>query len=69
MLIQQKPNVEKSLKLLVNDDLKKICKAYGTAVSGTKPVLQKRCIDGEYQPFQHRAWERSGSAAWGSARD
>lgn len=50
-LIQQKPNVEARLKNLFNEDLKKICKAYGTAVSGTKVVLQKRCLDGKYQPL------------------
>lgn len=44
VLAQQKPNVEARIKVLINDDLKRICKAYGVAVSGTKVVLQKRCI-------------------------
>lgn len=47
ILAQQKPNVEARIKVLINDDLKRICKAYGVAVSGTKVVLQKRCLTGE----------------------
>nr|POE76190.1 e3 sumo-protein ligase pli1 [Quercus suber] len=45
VLAQQKVGVEARIKLLVNPDLKEICKAYGYPVSGTKAVLQKRCID------------------------
>ncbi|KAM0719224.1 hypothetical protein Q7P37_005129 [Cladosporium fusiforme] len=44
LLAQQRPSVEARIKVLINDDLKKICKAYGQPVSGTKIVLQKRCI-------------------------
>lgn len=47
ILAQQRPNVEARIKVLINDDLKKICKAYSQPVSGTKIVLQKRCIAGE----------------------
>lgn len=47
MLVQQKGSVEARVKTLVNSDLKEICKAYNYAVSGTKAVLQKRCIDSE----------------------
>lgn len=47
LLAQQKPNVEARIKSLINADLKEICKAYGAAVSGTKIILQKRCIQGE----------------------
>lgn len=47
LLAQQRPNVEARIKSLLNADLKEICKAYGAAVSGTKIVLQKRCIQGE----------------------
>jgi len=47
LLAQQRPSVEARIKSLLNADLKEICKAYGAAVSGTKVVLQKRCIQGE----------------------
>lgn len=47
LLAQQKHSVEARIKGLLNADLKEICKAYGAAVSGTKVVLQKRCIQGE----------------------
>lgn len=47
LLAQQRPSVEARIKSLLNADLKEICKAYGSAVSGTKVVLQKRCIQGE----------------------
>lgn len=47
MLAQQRYSVEARIKSLLNADLKEICKAYGAAVSGTKVVLQKRCIQGE----------------------
>jgi hypothetical protein len=40
-------NEEHRIKSLLNADLKEICKAYGAAVSGTKVILQKRCIQGE----------------------
>jgi len=43
-IAQQRPNVESRIKGLVNNDLKEICKAYGFPVSGTKAVLQRRCI-------------------------
>lgn len=46
-LQQQKGSVETRIKLLVNNDLKEICKAYNYQVSGTKAVLQKRCIESE----------------------
>lgn len=72
ILAQQKPNVEARIKVLINDDLKRICKAYGVAVSGTKVVLQKRCITGEWTteddktrpPRAGVGAERSG--VWGS---
>ncbi|EME43250.1 hypothetical protein DOTSEDRAFT_45227 [Dothistroma septosporum NZE10] len=44
-LQQQKGSVETRIKLLINSDLKEICKAYNYQVSGTKAVLQKRCIE------------------------
>jgi uncharacterized 2Fe-2S/4Fe-4S cluster protein (DUF4445 family) len=47
LLAQQKHSVEARIKGLLNADLKEICKAYGAAVSGTKVILQKRCIQGE----------------------
>jgi hypothetical protein len=47
LLAQQRPSVEARIKSLLNADLKEICKAYGAAVSGTKVILQKRCIQGE----------------------
>ena len=43
----QKPQLEHRIKQVVNNDLKEICKAYGYQVSGTKPVLQKRCLESE----------------------
>ncbi|KAK5112675.1 hypothetical protein LTR85_011186 [Meristemomyces frigidus] len=45
LMLQQRPSVEGKIKQLINNDLKEICKAYGQAVSGTKSVLQKRCMD------------------------
>lgn len=68
LLAQQRPNVEARIKSLLNADLKEICKAYGAAVSGTKIVLQKRCIQGECNKHSD-AWERSGAGLWGSVRD
>lgn len=65
LLAQQRPNVEARIKSLLNADLKEICKAYGAAVSGTKIVLQKRCIQGEFNKYIG-AWERSGAGLWGS---
>lgn len=47
MLQQQRPHVETRIKGLVNDNLKEICRAYNVAVSGTKAVLQNRCIQGK----------------------
>ncbi|QIW98430.1 hypothetical protein AMS68_003948 [Peltaster fructicola] len=44
LLVQQSPMVSARIKLLVNNDLKTICRAYGQAVSGTKVNLQARCI-------------------------
>jgi E3 SUMO-protein ligase PIAS1 len=41
----QKGSLETRIKTLVNNDLKEICKAYEYQVSGTKAVLQKRCIE------------------------
>jgi E3 SUMO-protein ligase PIAS1 len=46
-LQQQKYALENRIRTLVNDDLKSICRAYGYQVSGTKIVLQKRCLEGE----------------------
>lgn len=46
-LQRQKGNVETAIKTVVNNDLKEICKAYNYQVSGTKAVLQKRCIESE----------------------
>lgn len=47
ILQQQKPHVETRIKGLVNDNLKDICRAYGMGVTGTKAVLQTRCIKSE----------------------
>ena len=44
MLEQQKANVATSLKRLINQDLKEICRNYGKAVSGNKADLQQRCL-------------------------
>ena len=44
VLAQQRPLLETRIKGLVNNDLKEICKAYGSPVSGTKALLQGRCI-------------------------
>ena len=68
MLAQQRPSVEARIKSLLNADLKEICKAYGAAVSGTKVVLQKRCIQGECWQCCASIWERCGAELWGSAR-
>jgi hypothetical protein len=59
--------VEARIKSLLNADLKEICKAYGAAVSGTKVVLQKRCIQGECRQCCSYVWERCGAGLWGSA--
>ena len=48
MLLQSKANLEARIKTLINSDLKEICKAYGYQVSGTKAVLQKRCLESEF---------------------
>lgn len=44
-LQQQKGKCEAAIKNCINSDLKEICKAYGYQVSGTKAVLQKRCLE------------------------
>lgn len=44
-LIQQRSAVEARIKLLINNDLKEICKNYSYPVSGTKAVLQGRCME------------------------
>ena len=54
-LQQQKGSVETRIKLLVNNDLKEICKAYNYQVSGTKAVLQKRCIESEVDTGRQQA--------------
>ena len=48
VLQQQRPHVETRIKGLVNENLKEICRAYGQGVTGTKAVLQGRCISGEW---------------------
>jgi hypothetical protein len=58
LLAQQKHSVEARIKGLLNADLKEICKAYGAAVSGTKVILQKRCIQGEWTAA---IWVQSGA--------
>jgi hypothetical protein len=63
LLAQQRPSVEARIKSLLNADLKEICKAYGAAVSGTKVVLQKRCIQGECQQHRLCVWERSAAGS------
>lgn len=60
--------MEARIKSLLNADLKEICKAYGAAVSGTKVVLQKRCIQGECWQCCSCIGERCGAGLWGSAR-
>lgn len=55
--------MEARIKSLLNADLKEICKAYGAAVSGTKVVLQKRCIQGECQQQLLCVWERSAAGS------
>ena len=47
-MANQRASVEGKVRLLVNADLKEICKAHGLQVSGTKVVLQRRCLEGEY---------------------
>jgi hypothetical protein len=44
---QQKGLLESRIRGLVNDDLKQLCRAYGYQVSGTKIVLQRRCLEGK----------------------
>ena len=53
VLQQQKTFIEAKIKGLVNQDLKEICKAYDYQVSGTKAVLQKRCLESE--PYTYTA--------------
>lgn len=48
MLVQQRSVLETKIKTLVNNDLKEICKMWNHPVSGTKVILQKRCIDSEW---------------------
>lgn len=52
-LQRQRGNLEANIKTLVNNDLKEICKAYNYQVSGTKAVLQKRCIESESLSHAH----------------
>ena len=47
ILQQQRIVVENKIRSLVNNDLKEICKAYEYQVSGTKAVLQGRCLESE----------------------
>lgn len=44
-LQQQRGRCEAAIKNCINNDLKEICKAYNYQVSGTKAVLQKRCLE------------------------
>ncbi|KAI7520023.1 hypothetical protein KC319_g7073, partial [Hortaea werneckii] len=44
-MLQQKPALEAKIKTLVNSDLKEICRAYNQNVSGTKALLQGRCLE------------------------
>jgi len=60
LLAQQKHSVEARIKGLLNADLKEICKAYGAAVSGTKVILQKRCIQGEWMAMRARSGAEPG---------
>jgi hypothetical protein len=53
-LLQQKASLETRIKLLVNNDLKEICREYHYQVSGTKATLQKRVIEGEIFVFHVR---------------
>lgn len=46
-LNRQKPALEGRIRLLVNNDLKEICKANNQQVSGTKVILQRRVLGGE----------------------
>lgn len=66
IMSQQRPNVESRIKGLVNQDLKEICKAYNFPVSGTKAVLQRRCITSEFKIYAVFAlWEVRGGALEG----
>ena len=47
LLVQQKAGLEGRVRLLINENLKKICKFYKCPTSGTKVILQKRCTEGE----------------------
>lgn len=47
LLLSQKQSVEARIKILVNQDLREICKHYNKPVSGTKVVLQARCQESE----------------------
>lgn len=58
LLAQQKANVEARIRSLVNNDLKEICKTYGAQVSGTKAVLQSRCLHGEFTHLWRIWWRR-----------
>lgn len=57
---QQRAGLETRIKSLVNNDLKEICKAYNYQVSGTKAVLQKRCIESEPYSTHLRSLHRVG---------
>lgn len=49
-LQQQKGSLETRIKLLINNDLKTICREFDYQVSGTKATLQQRVIEGEDIP-------------------
>jgi E3 SUMO-protein ligase PIAS1 len=63
-LQQQKGSLETRIKLLVNVDLKDICRHYNYQVSGTKAVLQKRVIEGEEQSMRHVTQFSSPPSEW-----
>lgn len=48
-LQQQGPQLEKGIRALVNEGLKKICRAHGYQVSGPKAVLVTRCLESKDQ--------------------
>ena len=54
-LQEQAKHIDTRIKSLINDNLKEICKAYSLPVSGTKAVLQSRCIGGSLRPSNRRS--------------
>lgn len=48
ILQQHKEPVESGLKLLTNEELKKLCRLYRQPVSGNKAVLQQRATHGKH---------------------